>query len=91
MPKFAHMSDIHIGAFRQPELRKLVLDAFAEAIDRCISEKVSFVILAGDIFDSNIPDLASVRRAAEKMREAIDSGIRFYANYGSHDFSPNYS
>ena len=91
MPKFAHMSDIHIGAFRQPELRALVLEAFARAIDRCISEKVSFVILAGDIFDSNIPDLASVTRAAEKMKQAIDSGIRFYAIYGSHDFSPNYS
>ena len=91
MPKFAHMSDIHIGAFRQPELRALVLDAFEMAIDRCISEKVSFIILAGDIFDSNIPDLSSVRRAAEKMKKAIDSGIRFYAIYGSHDFSPNYS
>lgn len=91
MPKFAHMSDIHIGAFRQPELRRLLLEAFEKAIDRCVSERVSFVILAGDIFDSNIPDLASVRRAAEKMKQAIDSGIRFYAIYGSHDFSPNYS
>ena len=91
MPKFAHMSDIHIGAFRQPELRALVLDAFEKAVDRCISEKVSFIVLAGDIFDSNIPDLSSVRRAAEKMKQAIDSGIRFYAIYGSHDFSPNYS
>ncbi len=91
MPKFAHMSDIHIGAFRQPELRALVMDAFERAIDRCIAEKVSFIILAGDIFDSNIPDLSSVRQAAEKMKQAIDSGIRFYAIYGSHDFSPNYS
>ena len=91
MPKFAHMSDIHIGAFRQPELKELVLEAFDAAIDRCIAEGVAFVILAGDIFDSNIPDLTSVRRAAEKMRQAIDSGIRLYAIYGSHDFSPNYS
>ena len=91
MPKFAHMSDIHIGAFRQPELKSLVLDAFEAAIDRCIVDKVSFIILAGDIFDSNIPDLTSVRRAAAKMRQAIDSGIRLYAIYGSHDFSPNYS
>ena len=85
------MSDIHIGAYRQPELRSLLLDAFERAVDRCMSEKVSFVVLAGDIFDSNIPDLSSVRRAAEKMRQAIDSGVRFYAIYGSHDFSPNYS
>jgi len=91
MPKFAHMSDIHIGAFRQPELKGLLLNAFDESINRCIKERVSFVILAGDIFDSNIPDLSAVRRAAEKMKEATDAGIRFYAIYGSHDFSPNYS
>jgi DNA repair protein SbcD/Mre11 len=91
MPKFAHMSDIHIGAFRQPELKGLLLDAFEAAIDRCMAEKVAFVVMAGDIFDSNIPDLSSVRRAAEKMKEAMNSGIRFYAIYGSHDFSLNYS
>ncbi len=91
MPKFAHMSDVHIGAFRQSELKSLVLDAFDMAIDRCIAEKVSFVLMAGDIFDSNIPDLTSVRRAAAKMKQAADAGIRFYAIYGSHDFSPNYS
>jgi DNA repair exonuclease SbcCD nuclease subunit len=85
------MSDIHIGAFRQPELKGLLLDAFDEAIDRCIKEHVSFIILAGDIFDSNIPDLSAVKRAAEKMKEASDAGIMFYAIYGSHDFSPNYS
>ena len=91
MPKFAHMSDIHIGAFRQPELKGLLLDAFDAAIDRCIEEGVAFIVMAGDIFDSNIPDLSAVRRAAEKMKEASGTGIRFYAIYGSHDFSPNYS
>ena len=91
MPKFAHMSDVHIGAFRQPELKGLLLDAFDAAIDRCIEEGVAFIVMAGDIFDSNIPDLSAVRRAAEKMKEASGAGIRFYAIYGSHDFSPNYS
>ena len=91
MPKFAHMSDIHVGAFRQPELKGLLLDALDAAIDRCIEEEVEFIVMAGDIFDSNIPDLGSVRRAVEKMKQAIDAGIRIYAIYGSHDFSPNYS
>ncbi len=91
MPRFAHMSDIHIGAFRQPELKRLLLDAFEAAIDRCIEERVDFVIISGDIFDSNIPDLASVRTATKKMREAGDKGIRFYVVYGSHDFSPNFA
>jgi DNA repair protein SbcD/Mre11 len=91
LPKFAHMSDLHLGAFRQPELRSLVLTAFEAALDKCAKERVDFVIMAGDIFDSNIPDLGAVTRAAEKMKEAADLGIRFYAIYGSHDFSPNYS
>jgi DNA repair protein SbcD/Mre11 len=91
MPKFAHMSDIHIGAFRQPELKRLLLDAFDMAIDRCIAERVDFVIISGDIFDSNIPDLAAVGWATRKIKEARDLGIRFYAVYGSHDFSPNYA
>jgi DNA repair protein SbcD/Mre11 len=91
MPKFAHMSDIHIGAFRQAELKDLLLSAFEKAIDRCISEKVEFVVISGDIFDSNIPDLASVRRATLKLKEAMKTGIRFYVIYGSHDFSPNYA
>ena len=91
MPKFAHMSDIHIGAFRQPELRALVLQAFDLAVDKCIDADVDFVVIAGDTFDSNIPDLSSVKHAAAKIRQAKDQGIAFYVVYGSHDFSPNYS
>lgn len=90
MPRFAHMSDIHIGAFRQPELRELVSAAFDRAIDRCIESGVDFVVMSGDVFDSNIPDLSSVRRATGKIREARDKGVRFYVVYGSHDYSPNH-
>lgn len=91
MPKFAHMSDVHIGAFRQPELKELLLTSFDRAIDMCIQEAVEFVIISGDIFDSNIPDLISVKRATRKIREARERGIRFYVIYGSHDSSPNYA
>lgn len=91
MPKFAHMSDVHIGAFRQPELKRLVLDAFEAAVDACARAGVDFVVISGDIFDSNIPDLASVKRATLKMKQAVDLGMRFYVVYGSHDFSPNYA
>lgn len=91
MPRFAHMSDVHIGAFRQEKLREALMQAFDNAIDRCVEAKVDFVIMAGDIFDSNIPDLSSVKRAAAKIRQAKESGMRFYVVYGSHDFSPNYA
>ena len=32
--KFAHMADVHIGAWRDPKLRDLSTLAFIKAIDR---------------------------------------------------------
>jgi exonuclease SbcD len=88
MYSFAHLSDTHIGAFRQPVLQNLVIKAFSKAIDICIERKVDFVVVSGDLFDSNIPDMALANSAVRKIREARDRGIQFYVVYGSHDFSP---
>ncbi len=88
MHSFAHLSDIHIGAFRQPALQNLVLKAFDDALDICVKRGVDFVIVSGDLFDSNIPDMGLVNSAVRKIREVKDKGIQFYVVYGSHDFSP---
>ncbi len=58
-------------------------------METCIREKVQFIIISGDLYDANIPDLLSVKRAAEKMREVREAGIAIYVIYGSHDFSAN--
>jgi hypothetical protein len=87
--KFAHIADTHIGAHREPMLAELEAKAFAEAMDRCISEKVDFIIIAGDLFQSGIPDLAAVDTATRKMRQAREAGIPIYVIYGSHDYNPN--
>lgn len=86
--KFAHISDVHVGAFRQPALQKLVLDAFLKAMDVCIERGVDFVVIGGDLFDSNIPNMALANMAVRKMKEVRDLGIPIYLVYGSHDFSP---
>ena len=88
MPKFAHVSDLHIGAFRLPLLQSLVLEAFNKAMDICIDREVDFVVVSGDLFDSNIPDMGLVNAAVRKMSEVREKGIRLYVIYGSHDFSP---
>lgn len=89
MHKFAHMSDCHIGAWRDEKLRDLNLKAFEKAIDLCVEEKVDFILISGDLFDTNIPDLYQVKRAVEKLRFAKDKGINIYLIYGSHDYNPN--
>jgi len=84
---FAHMADVHLGAFSK-ELRGLNLQAFLTALDRCLLRKVDFVLIAGDLFHINVPDLAIVERAADKLREVKDAGVPVYVWYGSHDYSP---
>jgi DNA repair protein SbcD/Mre11 len=86
--RFAHISDVHVGAFRQPALQKLVLDAFISAMDACMERKVDFIVIGGDLFDSNIPNMALANIAVRKMKEVRDKGIPIYVVYGSHDFSP---
>jgi len=88
MFKFAHLSDIHVGAFRQPILQSLLLEAFNKALEICIERKVDFIVVSGELFDSNIPDMALANQAVKKLRELREQGIEVYVVYGSHDYSP---
>lgn len=86
--KFAHLADCHLGAQKVPELKKLEIKAFKECLDICVEEKVDFIIIAGDLFHSTLPDMKIVKEAIGKLKEVKDKGIPVYINYGSHDFSP---
>ena len=87
MYKFAHITDCHLGSWRNPKLRDLNLQAFEKSISISIKEQVDFIIITGDFFDVNIPQLGPVKRAVEILKQARDSGIDVYMIYGSHDFS----
>jgi len=87
MVRFAHMADVHLGAFREPRLREANLEAFLRALDMCRDERVDFVLICGDLFHTSLPDMGIVERATARMRELVDSGVPIYVIYGSHDFS----
>jgi exonuclease SbcD len=89
MFKFAHLADCHIGANRGPVLEKLELRAFSKAMDVCMWERVDFVLISGDLFHANLPDMFVANEAVKKMKEVRDAGIPIYVIYGSHDYSPN--
>jgi exonuclease SbcD len=89
MFKFAHIADCHIGANRDPVLENLELEAFSKAMDICVQEKVDFVLISGDLFHANLPDMHVANAAVKKMKEVKDAGIPIYVIYGSHDYSPN--
>lgn len=89
MHKFAHIADVHLGAQKTPELKKMEFGTFERILDKCIEENVDFIIIAGDLFHSNLPDLGVVKDAVGKLKEINEKGIPIYVIYGSHDFSPN--
>jgi DNA repair exonuclease SbcCD nuclease subunit len=87
--KFAHLADIHVGAWRDEKLKEINLQTFEKAMDDIFARKVDFIIISGDIFHVNVPDLDSVKRVVLKFQGARELEIPIYVVYGSHDYSPN--
>ncbi|MGB9708193.1 MAG: metallophosphoesterase family protein [Candidatus Pacearchaeota archaeon] len=85
--KFAHIADVHLGAWKQPELQNLSLKAFDIAIEKSIKEKVDFVIIAGDLFDVAMPGVDVLKEAVTILKRLKDNGIKCFLLAGSHDFS----
>lgn len=88
MYKFAHLADCHLGAHRYEELKRLEVKSFKEAIKKSIHEKVDFIIISGDLFHSNIPNMKVVKEVAKILKNLKEAEIPVYVCYGSHDYSP---
>lgn len=87
--KFAHLSDVHIGAWRDPRMRDLGTKAFQDAIQLSISRRVDFVLIAGDLFDTALPAIDHLKSAVTALRQLKDAAIPLYLVAGSHDYSPS--
>ena len=85
---FAHLSDIHLGFQKHESLQKIEQQVFEKALDECISRKVDFILIPGDMFHVNIPEMRVQKFAFAKFRQVHEAGIPVYVVYGSHDFSP---
>ena len=87
MVRFAHIADCHLGCWRQEELQKLNSKSFQKIIDKSIEEKVDFILIAGDLFDSAYPPIEILRDTFKEFKKIFDSRIPVYLIAGSHDFS----
>jgi len=85
--KFSHLADCHLGSWRQPELQALNLKNFEEAIDKSIKERVDFVLITGDLFDSAYPGIEVLEETFLQLKKLKDSGISCFYIAGSHDYS----
>ena len=86
--KFAHLSDVHLGFQKHESLQNIEQQVFEKILDECITRKVNFILIPGDLFHVNIPEMRIQKFAFAKFRQVHDAGIPIYVVYGSHDFSP---
>ena len=91
MLRLLHTADVHLGA-RHADLgdrastqRERQFAAFVATIDLALAEKVDLVLIAGDLFDSNVQPRRSVERAAAQLKRLVDARIRIVIAPGTHD------
>ena len=87
--KYAHLADLHLGSWRDPIMRSLSTQSFIKAMDVCIQEDVDFIIFAGDLFNTSLPALDTLKIVTKKIKQVNEKNIPFYVIAGSHDFSPS--
>ncbi len=87
MVKFAHIADCHLGGWKNLKLQELNLQSFKESIDICIKEKVNFVLIAGDLFDSAYPPIEILKETFAIFKKLKEAKIPCYLIAGSHDYS----
>jgi DNA repair exonuclease SbcCD nuclease subunit len=87
--KFAHISDVHLGAWRNERLNEMGFKAFEKTVKIIIEESVDFVLICGDLYDVSNPNVEVVDLATKLLKKLNDHGISVYGIMGSHDFSPS--
>ena len=91
MLRVLHTADVHLGA-RHADLgeqataqRERQFAAFKASVDLAIEESLDLVLIAGDLFDSNVQPRRSVDRVAAQLKRLADAKIRTVLIPGTHD------
>lgn len=93
--RFIHAADIHLdsplrGLEAYPgapteRLRIATRQAFDRVVEISIEERVDFVVIAGDLFDTEVKDFNAALAAAEQLRKLDREKIPVYLILGNHD------
>ena len=95
MFKFIHSADLHLGSpfaawrkLRPEAAAALTLAPYAaldRLVDAAIAERVQFILMAGDVFDSGTPSLYTEGRLRAALAKLDAAGIRVFIALGNHD------
>lgn len=70
-------------------MRHLSIQAFLDGAQKAVQEHVDFILFSGDMFNTSLPSLDTLKIVTKKLKELKDKNIPIYAIAGSHDFSPS--
>jgi DNA repair protein SbcD/Mre11 len=95
MVRFLHIADVHLDTLfagrsvtTRRVLRSAVQDAFRNAVDFAIREKLHAVLIAGDLFDSERLHFTTERFLTQQFTRLAEAGIRCFYCSGNHDPTP---
>ncbi|MHB1285839.1 MAG: metallophosphoesterase family protein [Leptospirales bacterium] len=90
-----HAADIHLDSplrelsFEEgsqiDRLRRATRDAFERLVDFCIDQEAAFLILAGDLYDHDYPNMQVAVFFRKQLSRLYDKGIRVIIKKGNHD------
>lgn len=93
--RFIHAADIHLDsplrglsfyeAAPVEQLRGATREALKQLVTRAIEDQVSFVVIAGDLYDGSWKDYRTGIFFAQQMGRLAKANIRAYVLYGNHD------
>ncbi len=94
--KFIHTADLHLDSpFKgiktlAPEHAAEILDstfrAFTRVVDYCLDLAVDFLLISGDIFDSENRSVRAEIFFLREMKRLAAADIKVYLIYGNHDY-----
>lgn len=87
MVRFAHISDVHLGGWKQQPMQDLNFASFRKAVDICINSKLDFILFAGDLFDSAYPPIEILKETFAEFKKIKEARIPCFIIAGSHDYS----
>ena len=92
---FVHTADLHLDSpfsgLRQVDgemaglLKDATFKAFDQVVDLALGNKVDFLLVAGDVYDSSERSLRAQLRFADGLKRLADAGIRSFVCHGNHD------
>lgn len=93
--RFIHAADIHLdspltglSAYQDAPanlLRTATRDAFENLVSEALTEKVDFMVIAGDLYDGNWKDFNTGIFFVRQMGRLKQAGIPVYLLFGNHD------